>query len=303
MACSWAKLMCRPWLASVTMADVAGVLEGLVLVPPPGGDGPLPPDVPVADLAVAGTYLIPLTDAVRARCHQAAGDTAVADGFYELTRGVARWAQELSRDWMVLYVYCEFWAGDGIHAPHGLGTGDRSSSDPGSPAAAGRPRTRLIRPLTGPIWRSTLGCGRWVFTPRAAPTNSPPSAWAGTGGPPNGKASRAALAPRTSTLSAACEYVRRSASAAPFCAVARYSAIINCGAQIRPLLAGLSAALGCLRHGVADRHDLTSNNFPCSVAFPGIALRNVLSRTSGGCSQGPYSPGILFKFYSVVPQY
>ncbi len=116
MVCSWAKLMCRPLLASVTMADVAGVLEGLVLVPPPGGDGPLPPDVPVADLAVAGTYLIPLTDAVRARCHQAAGDTAVADGFYELTRGVARWAQELSRDWMVLYVYCEFWAGDGIHA-------------------------------------------------------------------------------------------------------------------------------------------------------------------------------------------
>jgi len=40
--------MCRPLLASVTMADVAGVLEGLVLVPPPGGDGPLPPDVPVA---------------------------------------------------------------------------------------------------------------------------------------------------------------------------------------------------------------------------------------------------------------
>jgi len=54
--------MCRPSLASVTMADVAGVLEGLVLVPPPGGDGLLPPDVPVADLAVAGTYLIPRTD-------------------------------------------------------------------------------------------------------------------------------------------------------------------------------------------------------------------------------------------------
>src|SRR5258706_9483492 len=82
------------------------------------------------------------------------------------------------------------------------GTGDRSSSAPGSPAAAGRPRTRLIGPLTGPIWRSTPGCGRWVFTPRAASTNSPPSAWAGTGGPANGKASRAALAPRASTLSA-----------------------------------------------------------------------------------------------------
>src|SRR5258706_10936004 len=106
------------WQASsAALAELSGVSAGgRILVPPPGGDGPLPPDVPVADLAVAGTYLIPLTDAVRARCHQAAGDTAVADGFYELTRGVARWAQELSRDWMVLYVYCEFWAGDGIHA-------------------------------------------------------------------------------------------------------------------------------------------------------------------------------------------
>jgi len=72
--------------------------------------------VPVADLVVAGTYLIPFTDAVRARCHQAAGDTVGVDGFYELTRGIARWAQELSRDWMVLYVHREFWAGDGIHA-------------------------------------------------------------------------------------------------------------------------------------------------------------------------------------------
>ena len=103
-------------MAFATMAGVAGVLEGLVLVPAHGGAGPVPPEVPVADLVVAGTYLIPFTDAVRARCHQAAGDTVGVDGFYELTRGIARWAQELSRDWMVLYVYCEFWAGDGIHA-------------------------------------------------------------------------------------------------------------------------------------------------------------------------------------------
>jgi hypothetical protein len=67
-------------------------------------------------LALGGTYLIPLTQAVRARCHQGDRDAGTVEGFYELTPAIARWAQELSRGWMVLYVHCEFFGGDGIHA-------------------------------------------------------------------------------------------------------------------------------------------------------------------------------------------
>jgi hypothetical protein len=98
------------------MAAVAGVLEGLILIPVPGQAGPLPPDVPTVALAVDGTYLIPLTDAARARIHQADRDVGKVEGFYELTSGIARWAQELSRGWKVLYAHCEFFGGEGIHA-------------------------------------------------------------------------------------------------------------------------------------------------------------------------------------------
>jgi hypothetical protein len=98
------------------MAAVAGVLEGLILIPVSGQAGPLPQEVPAVALAIGGTYLIPLTDAVRARCHQADRDAGKVEGFYELTQGIARWAQELSREWTVLYIHCEFFGGDGIHA-------------------------------------------------------------------------------------------------------------------------------------------------------------------------------------------
>jgi hypothetical protein len=98
------------------MSAVAGVLEGLILIPISGQAGPLPPDVPSVALAIDGTYLIPLTEAVRARCHQAGRDAGKVEGFYELTTGIARWAQELSRGRMVLYAHCEFFGGDGIHA-------------------------------------------------------------------------------------------------------------------------------------------------------------------------------------------
>ncbi len=95
---------------------MAGVLEGLILIPVPGQARPLPPDVRSVALAAGGTYLIPLTEAVRARCHQAGRDAGNVEGFYELTRGIAHWARELSRGWIVLYVHCEFFGGDGIHA-------------------------------------------------------------------------------------------------------------------------------------------------------------------------------------------
>ncbi|HCU93844.1 MAG TPA: hypothetical protein DHU96_14415 [Actinobacteria bacterium] len=98
------------------MTAVAGVLEGLILIPVPGQAGPLPPEVPAVALAIGGTHLIPLTDDVRARCHQADGDASTVEGFHELTQGIARWAQQLSRGWMVLYAHCEFFGGDGIHA-------------------------------------------------------------------------------------------------------------------------------------------------------------------------------------------
>jgi len=98
------------------MTAVAGVLEGLILIPVRGRGGLLPPDVPAAALAIEGTYLIPLTDTLRARLHQADRDAGKLDGFHELTQGIARWAQELSREWLVLYASCEFFGGDGIHA-------------------------------------------------------------------------------------------------------------------------------------------------------------------------------------------
>jgi hypothetical protein len=98
------------------IATVAEVLEGLVLIPVSGQAGPLPPDVPTVALATGGTYLIPLTQAVRAHCHQAYRDADIVEGFYELTRGIARWARELSQGWIVLYIHCEFFGGGGIHA-------------------------------------------------------------------------------------------------------------------------------------------------------------------------------------------
>lgn len=99
------------------MATVAAVLEGLILIPVPGQAGPpLPPDVPAVPLAVMGTHLIPLTEAVRARCHQGDRDPGRVEGFYELTGGIVRWARELSRGWAVLYVHCEFFGGDGVQA-------------------------------------------------------------------------------------------------------------------------------------------------------------------------------------------
>ena len=98
------------------MTAVAGVFEGLILIPVPGQAGPLPPDVPSVALAIGGTYLIPLTDAVRARFRQADRDAGTVVGFHELTQDIARWAQELSRGWMVLCVHCEFFGGEGIQA-------------------------------------------------------------------------------------------------------------------------------------------------------------------------------------------
>jgi hypothetical protein len=67
-------------------------------------------------LAIGGTHLISLTEAVRALCHQADRDAGSVEGFHELTPGIVRWARELSREWMVLYIYCEFFGGDGSHA-------------------------------------------------------------------------------------------------------------------------------------------------------------------------------------------
>jgi hypothetical protein len=98
------------------MASVAGVLEALVLMPVHGYVPKLPDDVPVAELSVEGARLIPITDAVRARFEATAGSSDKVAGFWELTNGIAHWAENLSRHWTVLYVHCEFWAGDGIHA-------------------------------------------------------------------------------------------------------------------------------------------------------------------------------------------
>ena len=98
------------------MASVAGVLEALVLMPVHGYVPKLPDGVPVAELSVEGARLIPITDAVHARFEVAAGSSDKVAGFRELTNGIVHWAENLSCHWTVLYVHCEFWAGDGIHA-------------------------------------------------------------------------------------------------------------------------------------------------------------------------------------------
>lgn len=95
---------------------MAGELEALVLIGVPGEAGPLPAGLPVADLAIGQARLIPITDVVRARCHQAAPDAHKVAGFRELTQGIVELATALSWHWVVVYVHCEFWAGEGIHA-------------------------------------------------------------------------------------------------------------------------------------------------------------------------------------------
>jgi hypothetical protein len=62
------------------MIAVAGVLEGLILIPVSGQAGQFPLGVPIVALAIDGTYLIPLTEAVRARCHQADRDAGKVEG-------------------------------------------------------------------------------------------------------------------------------------------------------------------------------------------------------------------------------
>jgi hypothetical protein len=98
------------------MASVAGVLEALVFMPVHGDVPHLPDGVPVAELSTEGARLIPITDAVHARFEVGDGSSDKVVGFRELTNGIAHWAENLSHHWEVLYVHCEFWAGDGIHA-------------------------------------------------------------------------------------------------------------------------------------------------------------------------------------------
>jgi hypothetical protein len=76
----------------------------------------LPGGVPVAELSLEGAHLIPIIDAVRAQFEVTEGSSDKVAGFRELTKGIAHWAEHLSRHWTVVYVHCEFWAGDGIHA-------------------------------------------------------------------------------------------------------------------------------------------------------------------------------------------
>ncbi len=95
---------------------VAGEFEALILIAVPGDARKFAAGLPVADLAVDDAFLIPITDAVRARCHPAAQDDEKVAGFRKLTHGIVERGLALSRDWVVVYVHCEFWAGDGIHA-------------------------------------------------------------------------------------------------------------------------------------------------------------------------------------------
>jgi len=124
-----------------TMADVAGELEALILLAVRGEARPLPPGLPVADLGVDDAQLIPITHAVRARCDRAAQDNEKVAGFRELTQGIVELATALSRHWVVVYVHCEFWAGDGIHAAIAWHRGSvifgpRFTSTPGERAEA-----------------------------------------------------------------------------------------------------------------------------------------------------------------------
>jgi hypothetical protein len=98
------------------MASVAGELEALILITVPGHAAEVPVGLPGADLAVRDVRLIPITDAVRARWRRAAQDDEKIAGFRELTQGIVEQATRLSRDWVVVYVHCEFWAGEGVHA-------------------------------------------------------------------------------------------------------------------------------------------------------------------------------------------
>jgi hypothetical protein len=131
------------------MASVAGVLEALVLMPVDGYVPQLPDGVPVAELSVEGTRLIPITDAIHARYEVAAGSSDKVAGFRELTNGIAAWAENLSHRWTVLYVHSEFWAGDGINAAiawsHGsIVFGPQFTRTPNEPAES--PYVRADRP-------------------------------------------------------------------------------------------------------------------------------------------------------------
>ena len=57
-----------------------------------------------------------MTAAVRADCQRSYRGAGIAEGFYELSDGVARWARKLSRERVVLYVHLEFFGGEGFHA-------------------------------------------------------------------------------------------------------------------------------------------------------------------------------------------
>jgi hypothetical protein len=138
--------------------------------------------MPVVDLEVQGVCLIPLTEAVRAVCQCSDTVLVTVEGFYELSAGIARRARELSQEWVVLYVHCEFFGGAGIHAAiawdqERIVFGPRFTQTPGQPAElhyqpAGRPgmainvalRALGVHAEDGRDEFDTLGLGRHRWT-------------------------------------------------------------------------------------------------------------------------------------------
>ena len=70
-----------------------------------------------------GLVMIPITDPVRTT-HSS--DAQPVTGFYELTEGIAHWAEGLSRHGQVFYVHAEFHGGTGFQAAIGWEHGQRS---------------------------------------------------------------------------------------------------------------------------------------------------------------------------------
>jgi hypothetical protein len=101
---------------------LAGVLEGFVL----GLAGGAAETVGerVIDLKAPGMYFVPITPEFRQRSELSPEAATKFGDFYELTQGLAKWAQLRSKRGPVLYIHVEFHGGEGFHAAIGWRDGE-----------------------------------------------------------------------------------------------------------------------------------------------------------------------------------
>jgi len=98
---------------------VASTINGLILGGALLAESDIPPESRQIALVVDGLWFVPVGRRLSECMSNAPGDDEVVEGFYELTRGLVRWARRLSQGRQALYIHSEFFGGAGLQAAVG----------------------------------------------------------------------------------------------------------------------------------------------------------------------------------------